>query len=498
MSNETGTDGKLKLNYPKTILAGGAFLGVNMAWTIYSPYMTKILQRFLSASAMVSGWSERLAGSRLLEQYITSQGDSAVNAAGAFTVVPLLIGVIMTFNYVLGVVFQPIFGRVSDGWHSRLGRRKPFILLLMPISAVLFAMLPLMASLTGLITCILAFSFVMAIYRSPTMSIMPDITPSELRSSGNAVISLMGGVGSIIGMAAGTLINLVYTKARGIPAGQFDEFTTFPHVFILGAVVMVLCTLSLFFIREQDTRLVTRKAEKEARQAAKLNRSERTSLLFMLAGLFFVFCGTNVIQTFFALFAEEILHKNTAFATILMALFAVCAAGGAVPAGALGRKFGRRKTILGGLVIFLVVFAGFLAVFFALLRAKGLGLSEFLSLNQSNPEGEAVAGVVNFLNVLIYPVMVVAGFASMMIMVNAMPLVVEFGGSQRVGVFTGYYYVATNMASVASPITYGFFRIFSGSYISLFYYSPIMFVIAAALIFFVRHGEAVKAQAAEA
>jgi len=69
--------------------------------------------------------------------------------------------------------------------------------------------------------------------------------------------------------------------------------------------------------------------------------------------------------------------------------------------------------------------------------------------------------------------------------------VLEIGGIERVGTFTGYYYTATFSAQIASPIAYGFFRMFSGSYISLFYYSPILFALAALAIVFVRHGETI-------
>jgi MFS family permease len=88
-------------------------------------------------------------------------------------------------------------------------------------------------------------------------------------------------------------------------------------------------------------------------------------------------------------------------------------------------------------------------------------------------------------------VLVLAGFANMAITVNTLPLVLEIGGVERVGTFTGYYYTATFSAQIAAPITYGFFRMFSGSYISLFYFSPIMLALSLVMILFVRHGEAV-------
>ena len=79
----------------------------------------------------------------------------------------------------------------------------------------------------------------------------------------------------------------------------------------------------------------------------------------------------------------------------------------------------------------------------------------------------------------------------MFITVNTLPLVLEIGGLDRVGTFTGYYYTATFSAQIASPIIYGFVAMVSGTYMSLFYYSPIAFALCLLCLIFVKHGEAI-------
>jgi MFS family permease len=215
------------------------------------------------------------------------------------------------------------------------------------------------------------------------------------------------------------------------------------------------------------------------------------SLIAMLGGLFFLFCGANAIQTFFTLFAAEILHRDTAQATFLLLIFAVCSMAAALPAGWLGRKIGRKKTILIGLLLFLGAFVLFFLVFLALKGPTRLSIGEFVRLNGTDPGSEAVGQTVRLLAKMIFPVLMVAGAANMMITVNTLPLVLEIGGLAKVGTFTGYYYTATFSAQIASPIAYGFLRIFSGTYLSLFYYAPVLFVLSFLLIFLVKHGEAI-------
>lgn len=478
----------LKLDYKKTILTGFGFMATSIAWAIYDPYITKILNHLLNDSTIVSSWSQALIDKfPKLVKFAEAQGQKVSIEGGGFTLVPLFIGIIMTFDNIFGVIFQPTFGKLSDYCHSRLGRRRPFIVSCAPISAVLFAFIPIAAihihSLPLTMVFIILFVFVMSLWRAPVVALMPDLTPPALRSEGNAVINLMGGIGSLIGMVAGTLVTLIYTAA-GTKITKENEEITYPYVFLIGAVVMIIGMLVLlFFVKEEDSRLTTKtansrrmqeeadsralRAQKKAEKAAvksSLSRGERRSLIFMLLGLFFLFCATNAITTYFALFAAEILHKSTSEATIMMAVFAVCSALSALPAGQCGKKFGRKKTILAGLFTFVGVFLLYL-------------ITHSLQL--------------------IWVALVLGGAAGMFITVNTLPLVLEIGGLDKVGTYTGYYYTATFSAQIASPIIYGVIRMLTGTYMSLFQYVPVVFALSILCIMLVRHGEAVPQEIAD-
>lgn len=472
----------MKLDYGKTILTGFGFLATSIAWAIYDPYITKILNHLLNGSALINHWSTLLVERfPMLVKFAEAQGETVTAIGGGFTLVPLFIGIIMTFDNIFGVIFQPTFGKLSDNCHSKLGKRRPFIMFGAPISSVLFFLIPIAAvrvgSLPMTMCFIILFVFVMSLWRAPVVALMPDLTPPELRSEGNAVINLMGGLGSLVGMVAGTVVTLIF-KARGTVITAENEELIYPYVFLIGSIVMMIGMLVLrFFVHEEDSRIAVKAQQnqaaqeksdraaqkakkKEERAAAKaaLSGGERKSLAFMLMGLFFLFCGTNAIQTYFALFAAEVLGKTTSQATIMMAVFAICSAIAALPAGKCGKKFGRKKTILAGLFVFMIVFALYVAT-------KSFAL--------------------------VWVALVLGGAANMFITVNTLPLVLEIGGVDKVGTFTGYYYTATFSAQIASPILYGVIRMFSGTYMSLFWYAPIVFVLAILCIFAVKHGEAI-------
>ena len=624
MSDTKSKSPEMKLDYKKTILTGFGFLATSIAWAIYDPYITKILNNLLSANPTITSWSNYLVEKLpILAKLAEAQGEEVALAGGGFTLVPLFIGFIMTFDNIFGVIFQPTFGKLSDRCHSKLGKRRPFIVTCAPISALLFFLIPIIANSTGSLpltmVCVILFVFSMSLWRAPVVALMPDLTPPALRSEGNAVINLMGGLGGAIGMVAGTLAIALCTLFTGATSAQIkaNETMSFPYVFAIGSIVMIVGMLVLlFFVKEQDTSIklkgeanayadaaARKKAEKEAkaaekaaRKAMKLTTGERKSLVFMLICLFFLFCGTNAITTFFSLFAQEILHKITSEATILMLIFTAFSALSALPAGKMGKKFGRKKTIIAGLCVFLAAFMIFFGIFVGMLGAKNLSINDYVTVNNAyiavndqvneynaklsaeakekgidltdddvltvdgyisycnavengsvaaselekyaqldkfieENTGDDVAvlhqGVMNvvktvlgeesgsfsaamqtvsdtvkditkILSILIYPVLVLGGAANMFITVNTLPLVLDIGGIEKVGTFTGYYYTATFSAQIASPIVYGFIRMFAGTYMSLFYYSPVAFLVALVMILFVKHGEAVPDEVVKA
>ena len=147
----------------------------------------------------------------------------------------------------------------------------------------------------------------------------------------------------------------------------------------------------------------------------------------------------------------------------MMTMFDISSAIAGVPAVALGNKIGRKNTILIGLGAFLAAFIAYLAV--------------------ETITGQGMA--------LVWVALIVGGAAGMLITVNTLPLVLEIGGIEKIGTFTGYYYTATFSAQIATPVVDGAVRMLSGTYMSLFVYCPVCFLLAAIAIFFVKHGEAI-------
>jgi len=397
-----------KLDIKKTLLLSFGFFASSIAWSIYNSFVPQILEGYIASTAGI--------------------------------------GLIMTIDNIFGVIFQPVFGGLSDKTRTRFGRRMPYIFIGIPICAAAFALLPQMNSLWSLMAVLIIFTFVMSAWRSPVVALMPDITPGKFRSQANGIVNLMGGVGSLLAFAGG---------------GVLFKIGGFPLPFLMSAVMMLIALAVLaLFVREPKQSYDTQETDVNEKQAdnakEKLTKGETKSLVFILFAIFFWFTGYNAVETFFTLYATNSLGMDGGSASMTLSIFSLTFLIFAVPSGFIGAKIGRKKIILIGLV-------GLTALFVPLI---------FMS-------NAWIARVCLFLG----------GFFWACVNINSLPMVVRLSGENKFGTFIGYYYFFSFSSQIVSPILFGFIRDVVGDYKVLFLYSCIAFALAMICLFFVKHGE---------
>jgi len=423
----------MKLDYKKTFLIGFGFFASSIAWSLYNSFIPLILKNFVGSTAMI--------------------------------------GLVMTIDNIFGVVFQPLFGHLSDRTRTRFGKRMPYIMVGIPICAIAFSIIPYMPSLPAMMAVIIVFNFVMSTWRSPVVALMPDVTPSPLRSKANGVINLMGGVGSIIAFLVG---------------GRLTTIGGYPLSFAMGSLVMVFAlVMLLLFIREPDACFFPRlsrfalgtkrhdhgcesaesdeevegkdRSQSFANATRHMSAAEKRSLFGILFAIFFWFCGFNAVETFFTTYATEVLKLDPGAAAGMLTNFSLTLVAFAIPSGILAGRIGRRRMIIIGL-------CGIIAVFTPMLFIDN--------------------------KLLISILLLLGGIFWACININSLPMVVELARANRIGSFTGYYYFFSFSAAIASPVLFGLLRDLTGSYRVLFIYSVAAFFLALFCILTVRHGEA--------
>ena len=380
----------MRFNYGKIFLLGFGFFGISIIWGVYNVYVPVFL-------------------------------------ANKFDLDVRLVALFMVLDNVAALFIQPPVGAWSDRLRTPIGRRMPFILIGAPIGAVAFGFIPVAAILPFFVACTSTLLLSMAFWRTPAIALMPDITPSQYRSQANGIINLMGGIGIIIATLVG--------------ASLYEMNPYYP--FWMGSILVVLAGLLVFvFIKEPKDIAPSEKPPSMWNSLVEVVSDRDKSTLRVLLAIFFWFLGYAAIEALFSLYAINhlgILESNggrlIGDLSVLFVLFAI-------PAGIIGSRFGRRRTIITGIIIMSLVL---LAIFF-LPRATLLEPSFNLPLL-----GITLSAGGSSVLVVLSVLMMVAGIGWALININSLPMVVDMTDSAHVGTYTGLYYLFSTLSAIAGP-----------------------------------------------
>ncbi|MBO5113687.1 MAG: MFS transporter [Lachnospiraceae bacterium] len=421
----------MKLNYRRTFLIGLAFLSICAFWQMYDNIIPLILQNTFGIGETVTG-------------------------------------AIMAADNVLALFLLPVFGAISDRVDTKFGKRMPFIAGGTVLAVIFLMILPAADRSENLILFVVtlfALLVSMGLYRSPAVALMPDLTPNKLRSKGNAVINLMGAVGGVY-----TLIMIKLLVGKG-------ERPDYTPLFVSVAALMVIA-VGILVITIQEKKVKTKvdaevkayeekagvvvetedTVEKEEEEPkAAMPKEVKRSMIFLLASIFLWFTAYNAVSTAFSRYTKVVWKlEGGGFADCLM-VATVAAILSYIPIGNISSKIGRKKTIMGGVVLMSVCY--FAAIF---------------------------AGTYHPLINIAFAAIGV-GWAA--INVNSYPMIVEMSKECDIGKFTGTYYTFSMTAQIFTPVLSGFL-LENVSYRTLFPYAFIFSVLAFCTMTQVQHGDA--------
>ncbi len=364
------------------------------------------------------------------------------------------IGFVMSIDNVLAVFLLPIIGALSDKVNTRLGKRTPFILVGTLLSVICMLFLPLSDRTQNLWLFVISLGLTliaMALYRSPSVALMPDLTPKPLRSKANAIINLMGAIGGVYALI---LISKLVKK---------ESNPSYLPVFIGVAAIMLLAVL-LLMLTIKEKPLATKIAQ-EYPEEMKLELEEenepltvavKKSLRFILISISLWFMAYNAVTTAFSRYATKVWKlEGGGFANCLM-VATVAAILSYIPIGMLSSRIGRKKSILGGIIIMTGCYVA--AAFYPTYHPT-----------------------INIFFALI-------GFSWAAINVNSLPMVVEMSKGSDIGKFTGLYYTFSMSAQIVTPILSGVFLQYV-SYRTLFPYAVLFMLFAFFTMTQVKHGD---------
>ena len=414
----------MKLNYKRTILIGFAFMSILAFWQFYDQVIPYILEAKFNLSTF------------------------RANA-------------VMSVDNVLAVFMLPLFGMISDKTKSRLGKRTPYILYGTIGAVILMCVLAYFESkvnFVGFITALMALLVVMAVYRSPAVAYMPDVTEKPLRSKGNAIINLVGYIGGIFA----TIVMMFMLKSEKAADGTKIYTSSFTPVFLVIAGFMLVSVLVMVFTTNENKILaetnIHDEEEIDTTKKQKLSKPVAVSLALILISVFLWYAAYNAVTTSFSRYCMNIWDVDISTSSGYLTVATVAAIAAFVPLGILSSKVGRKKSVLIGIVLMTICYT--IAIF----------------VRHETP--------------LMYLIFAVVGIGWASINVNSFPMVVEMCTGSDVGKYTGYYYTFSMASQIFTPLLSGFLiDNLKIGYNVLFPYAVIFSAASFITMCFVRHGD---------
>ncbi|MCR5095852.1 MAG: MFS transporter [Erysipelotrichaceae bacterium] len=427
----------MKLNYTRTFIVGLAFLSICAFWQMYDNVIPLILTNTFHLNETLSG-------------------------------------AIMAADNLLALFLLPLFGSLSDKTNTTFGKRMPFIIFGTGVAVVLMNLLPLIdnsyyqeASQFKMISFIVVLGMLliaMGTYRSPAVALMPDVTPKPLRSKANAIINLMGAVGGIIYLAIAAFL---YPNSKTVGVAHVDYQILFV---VVSGIMFVSVGLLYLFIKEPKLVEENRQLEEEHPEWNLAEEDEsgnetlpadvKRSLAFLLASIALWFIGYNAVTTWFTTYVSVVMGQGLGGASTCLLVATAGAIVSYIPIGNLASKYGRKRTIMFGIIL----------------------LSNMFAL------GFVLTNIFKSINIVMYISFALVGLAWAAINVNSLPMVVEMCKGSDIGKFTGYYYTASMAAQIITPILAGtLMRLIS--YNILFIYSAFFVLLSFVTMTQVKHGD---------
>lgn len=412
----------MKLNYKRTFFVGLAFLSIAAFWQMYDNIIPLMLKNTFGLGETVTG-------------------------------------VIMALDNVLALFLLPLLGTMSDKVDTPIGKRTPFIIAGTAVAVISLMFIPIADKGQNLFLFIALLGVVliaMGTYRSPAVALMPDLTPKPLRSKANAVINLMGAVGAVY-----TLI-MVKLLVKGDSPDYQPLFISVAGLMVLAVVVLIVTinekklSAEIIAMEKEEYIIEADKADDTYIKDDKMPKEVRRSLYFILASIFLWFTAYNAVTTAFSRYVVEVWKLEAGGFTDALLVATVAAILSYLPIGQIASKIGRKKTIIGGIILMT-------ASYFA---------------------GSLFAVYSPLINV----VFAFTGIGWAAISVNSLPMVLEICKLSDTGKYTGIYYTTSMSAQILTPIISGAL-LENISYRTLFPYAVVFSFASLCTMLMVKHGD---------
>ena len=260
---------------------------------------------------------------------------------GRYPEVPVwAVGLLSQERSLAGAVVQPIVGAWSDRTRTRIGRRKPFFIGGVALTAASLLFLAGFPPLVPMLIVLSVNAFFLNVAVDPYTALMADLVPTSQRGRVGAILAVFNMLGQIVATLAGLFL--------------WDRSPELVFV-IVAAVLVVSFGITTVFLNEPPLPPPSRERVRfDAAGYVGGLLAHRELLKYILAASLF-WLGTGGVLPYLTRFGVHVLglSEGDSFQLFLPALLGTIV--GAVPAGYLADRRGKKPVLASGMLLFSII-----------------------------------------------------------------------------------------------------------------------------------------------
>ena len=323
-ADPTAADDRDEFGRPKSVLSWVQLLAVTAYWlaitVLWGAFTFSVIPRLVESEGVLGSSTHPLAG--------------------------LAIGLITTAGVLIAILVQPTMGAISDHTQSRIGRRKPYILIGtgMDLLFLIFAAWSFWnQNYWAFVVAVALLQFSSNFAQGPYQGYIPDLVPGRQVGIASGLLGAANIAGNLLGPGLAILFVAVLPGALGFPEITLGLFAA------IALVEVTTMLITVFIVPDRPAPSTTRSLRERALGAWGTDLLANKDYVWLLVSRLFVLTALVSLQAFAVFFLENAHHMSPDDAQTsqfpIIITVAVAALLSAVPGGYISSRIGRKPVL---------------------------------------------------------------------------------------------------------------------------------------------------------
>jgi len=320
----TAADDRDEFGRPKTALSWWHLFAVTAYWlaitVLWGAFTFSVIPRLVESPGVL--------------------GDSGHPLAG------LAIGLITTAGVLIAILVQPTMGSISDNTRSRLGRRKPYILIGTALDLVFLSFAAWAfwnQSYWAFVGAVALLQFSSNFAQGPYQGYIPDLVPGRQVGVASGMLGAANIAGNLLGPGLAILFVAVLPGALGFPEITLGLFVA------IALVEVITMLITVIFVPDRPAPPTDKTLRQRALGAWGTDLLAHHDYVWLLISRALVLTALVSLQAFAVFFLENAhgMDPNSAQASQFPIILTVAVAAllSAVPGGWISSRIGRKPVL---------------------------------------------------------------------------------------------------------------------------------------------------------